>query len=332
MFFCVVGDKHPEDRAISYLRYVPSSSDSLNLDRKQFKRTMPNYTIPHLLNNISYLKKTYPEYVFHSDVFNIEMSAVPHYRVAQHYKPQDKMKQLSEIKDPDILQKRTLEIAAYLADTLGISVEEFGVTGSILIDVHSTKFSDIDLTISGRENGFKLKKTLPILFAEKREPVNYVPENVLQQLFADRVKEFPLSLDEVKTLNKRQWNYGVFKGTIFSLHPIRLESEIVGHYGDQIFRPLGMVTGRAVISDISESLFNPHIYKVESFINNEGLKSDEIQEIVTYSGLYGGIFEEGDEVNVYGKLEHVEDNAKGATYQRVLVGSLEAGGHDYIKL
>lgn len=332
LFFCVVGDQHPNDRAVSYLRYIPSDSGGWGDNGKRFRRAMPEYTVPHLLKNIDYLKKMYSSYVFYSDVFNVEMSAVPHNQVIQHYIPQDKLRQLSELRNQDFLQEKAIEITSYLADVIGIPFESFGITGSVLIDLHNIKFSDIDFTVSGNENGFKLKRALPALFGDKSEPVNYASENIVQKLFSDRMKEHHLSLDEVKALNKRQWNYGSYKGTIFSMHPTRSETEKTVKYGDQLFHSEGLVTGKAVISDISESLFNPHIYKIKSFNIIEGSKCTDIQEIITYSGLYGSIFEEEDEVNIRGKLELVEDCVNETTHHRVVVGSTEAQGHDYIKL
>lgn len=331
LFFCVVGDQHPKDRTIAYLRYISSVSGNWGDKDNKFRRAMPDYTIPHLLKNISYLKEKYSDYVFYSDVFNVEMSAIPHNQVFQHYIPQDKLKQISELKKPDFLQEKAIEISSYFSDIIGVPFESFGITGSVLIDIHNIKFSDIDFTVSGRENGFKLKKALPTLFRDKNEPVNYVSENVMQKLFSDRVKEHPLNLDEVKSLNKRQWNYGEYKGTVFSIHPTRTESEINVKYGDQLFHSEGMVKGRAIISDVSESLFNPHIYKVKSFKISQGSKCDDVQEVVTYSGLYGSKFEEDDEVDISGKLELVEDEVNKTTYHRVLIGSPEAKGQDYIK-
>ena len=331
LFFCVVGDQHPRNKAISYLRYAPSSSGSCGGEGKHFRRAMPEYSIPHLLKNIGYLKKEYPHYVFHSDVFSIEISAVPHSKVTQHYRPQDKLRQLSNIENPDILQKRALEIVAYLSETVKISNETFGVTGSILIDIHNTEFSDVDLTVIGGKNGFKLKRTLPDLFLDKDEPVNHVSENVLKKLFSNRVKEHPLSLNEVKSLNSRQWNYGTFKGTIFSLHTVRSVSEITNNYGDHFFHSSGMVKGEAIITDTSESLFNPHIYKIEKFKNNEENMVKDVKEVVSYSGIYGGKFEVNDEVALHGKLEIVENKTTGALFHRIIIGSPEAGGHDYMK-
>ncbi len=92
-----------------------------------------------------------------------------------------------------------------------------------------------------------------------------------------------------------------------------------------------MVKGEAIITDTSESLFNPHIYKIEKFKNNEENMVKDVKEVVSYSGIYGGKFEVNDEVALHGKLEIVENKTTGALFHRIIIGSPEAGGHDYMK-
>jgi predicted nucleotidyltransferase len=331
LYFCVVDELHPKDRVISYLRYAPSTEGKWGRGEQRFARAMPTYSIPNLLRNIDYLKTAYPDYVFHSDIFGVEMSAVPLNRVAQHYLPQVKLKELSEMKQLDSLQRRVVELVDYLSEATSVGADVFGVTGSILIDLHNPEFSDIDLTVLGGANGLHLKKALPTLYSEADSLVESIPKPLLRRWYEDKLKTHPLNLDEVKELRRRQWNYNSFKGTIFSLHTVRAPSEIYEKYGDRHFHSVGIVTGRAVISDASESLFNPHIYKVENFKVDEGMNVEDISEVSTYSGLFGGIFEEGETILVHGKLELVEDMRSGANYHRIVIGSPEAGGHDYIK-
>jgi predicted nucleotidyltransferase len=292
---------------------------------------MPTYSVPNLLRNIESLKETHPEYVFRSDVFDVEMSAVPVERISKHYLPKDKLGALKEMKKPDPLQQMAVELAERITETIGIPSGSLGITGSILIDLHNPRFSDIDMTVAGVENGLRLKKVLPLLYSDEVSPLKSVTKPVLKRWYEEKMKSHPLTLEEAKAIQLRQWNYGAFKGTIFSLHTVRNSSEIREKYGDYHFHPAGIVTGRAVISDISESLFNPHIYRVGSFRVQDGPPLNDVRDIVTYSGLYGGIFDEGEEVLVHGKLELVEDMRRKDTHHRVVIGSPEAGGHDYIK-
>ena len=331
MFFCVVGELHPLDRAISYLRYFPSSESLWKHGEKQYRRAMASYSIPNLLMNINYLKKNYPAYVFNSEVFGVEMSSIPTSCVVEHYKSQVKLGRILEMINPDTLQACSRDLVNYLSEFTKIPIEKFGVTGSILIDLHNPEFSDIDLTVLGRENGFKLKRSLPDLSKNKDGPISDISEKALNRWYQDKSNSHPLNFEELKIIQRRQWNYRSFNGTVFSLHPVRSNHELQEHYGDLRFKSVGVVKGSALISDVSDSLFNPHMYKVERFKVDVGPAINDVNVVASYSGFYGGIFEEGEEVSVRGKLERVDDSRTGDMYHRVVIGSPEAGDTDYIK-
>jgi len=331
LYFCIVGDAHPRDRVISYLRYFPSPSGLWGRGDKRYARAMSEYSIPNLLRNIEALKERNREYVFYSDVFGVEMSAVPVDSIAARYLPQVKLREILRLNRPDPLQSRLAELATYLSDVGGVPLDRFGVTGSMLIDLHNPDFSDIDLTVEGGREGFKVRSTLLQLYSEGSGLITRVPKPILRRWTLEKSRIHPVTLNEAEEMHRRQWNYGSFRGTVFSIHPVRAICEIHERYGDKIYRPTGMVRGRAVISDASESLFLPHRYGVEGFRVEDGVEVRDIREVTSYIGFYGGIFEEGEEVSVYGKLEEVQDTWTGEMYYRVLVGSPEAHGRDYIK-
>jgi predicted nucleotidyltransferase len=331
-FFCVVGDFHPEDRAIAYLRYAPSSNGSWKFEGVNYRRAMPTYSIPNLLSNIIDLKNNYPDYVFYSDVFNVEISTVPRKKMMYHYIPQNKMKILAQKNTLDKLQQKAVNLAKFISETSEISFDLFGVTGSILIDLHNPKFSDIDLTIMGGENSLKLKKLLPDLYSDRSQSVSKVSEKILDNWNKEKMNTHYLTLDEIRALQSRHWNYGLFDETVFSIHPIRSENDATYRYGDHIFHSLGLVTGKAVIGNTSEALFNPHIYYLERFNDVNGHNLNSVKQVVSYSGFYGGIFEEGDKVLIKGKLELAKDTHKGKDYHRIIIGSTDLKGNDFIKL
>ncbi len=92
-----------------------------------------------------------------------------------------------------------------------------------------------------------------------------------------------------------------------------------------------MIEGQAKIVDIEKSLFLPAIYEISNF-NSVGTQNPiNVRQIVSYNGLYNGIFEEGEIIRIRGKLEKVVDKQRHQKYYRILVGSLLAQGQDYIK-
>jgi len=331
LFFCVVGYMHPKDRVISYLRYLPSQNGKWGHGSTRYARAMPSYTINYLLKNIEALGKDFSDYVFYSDVFNTQMSAVPHNKIRKHYRPEYRLDEILKLKKPDKLQEKVIELATLISKKSGVPISYMGVTGSILINIHRPEFSDIDFVAYGRENSLKVKDALLSLYDEKESYVQKLHGDALYKWCEEKARDYPLTFEEAKRIYSRKWNYGLFKDTNFSIHPARLDSEITELYGDKIFSSVGIVKVRAIVSDALESIFLPHTYSLEKVIVEEGEKVEDVRKVTTYEGLYGGIFEIGDEIIVKGRLERVLDKRTGEVYHQVLVGSLEGKGTDHIK-
>lgn len=324
--FCVVGYAHPHERVVSYLKYVPSNDGRWGGGDEHYARTMPNYTIPSLLNNIEMLQKNYPQYVFHSRVFNIKMSAVPHNYIAERYLPEIKLQKLFTVNKLDSLQTKTLDLVSTLSNESGVSKSDFGITGSILTDIHNPLFSDIDLTIIGRENAWKVRN---LFKNEGNRP--YPRKSIDKKKTLDHwVKNYPLTSNEAETIYNLKWNYGSFKDTAFSIHAIRKSEEITEKYGEERFFPKGIVEGSAEVTNVNDSLFLPCKYKVKGLKIQYNNSLIEINDVISYDGFYSGLFQPGAHILVKGKLEEVESKSEDK-YFRVLVGSPEAKGGDYIK-
>ena len=87
-----------------------------------------------------------------------------------------------------------------------------------------------------------------------------------------------------------------------------------------------------MVSESSETDFMPSIYSIEDSKIRLGPMIDDIAEVASFEGMYAGIAEEGEGIEAYGKLEKVTDVRNGNEYHRVLIGSRQMGGRDYIKL
>lgn len=330
-FFCVIGYAHPKDRVISYLRYAPPSALLEMGTSANYVRVMPSYTTPHLLRSMEALKRALPQYVFYSPVLGTEISAVPYDRIKEGHLPEEGLNRLMRMEGVDPLQQRTIELTAIISDLSGVRKDYFGVTGSILIGLHHPDLSDIDLVVYGRDHGLKVKEGLLSLYGEGGERVSRLSGPVLDKWCAEKADSHPVTVEEAREVYRRKWNYGMFKGRLFSVHSIRLDEEITERYGDRTYTKLGMVKIRATISDSSEGMFLPYSYSVRNIMVEEGKGADDVREVITYDDFYGGIWEAGDEIITKGALERVKDNRSGEVYHRVLVGSLGAKGQDYIK-
>ncbi|MEM2975088.1 MAG: hypothetical protein QXE76_04100 [Candidatus Bathyarchaeia archaeon] len=327
-FFCVVGPYHPKDRVIAYLKYVPAKQGKWGNADDRFKRVLKAYTIPNLLETFTLLEKGHPQYVFHSPFYNITMTAVPHNFVLKHYKPEEKLAFLLKTENLDSLQKKLVRLIELLVEKSNVPTEFFGVTGSILLDIHNPKFSDMDITVYGLKSTYAVKKALNELYGSR---VQRFSGEFLKKWVENKVKNFPLNETEAKKIYERKWNIALFENTLFSIHPVKLEEEVLEKYGDKTFSPIGAVKIRAVVYENKDSMFLPAVYLVRDVEVLEGFETREIREIVSYEGLYDSLAEKGETVVAKGKLEHVHDSRTGTEYYRVLVGSPEGKGKEYIK-
>jgi predicted nucleotidyltransferase len=330
-FFCVVSPFHPSDRVISYLKYVPAKSGIWGSRYERFKRVMRAYTIPNLLETFNILEKSYPHYLFYSPVYNIKMTAVPQEYIVKHFKPEAKLAQLFQTSSLDALQRKMLRLVSFLAETSDVSLDCFGVTGSILTDIHSPEFSDIDITVYGLKNSLAVKNALKEAYSSG-SMVQRFKEKALEAWLDNKAKNYPLTPSEALQIYKRKWNIGSFENTRFSIHPVKLEHKLMEQYGDKTYYPLGAVTIRAVVCENTDYLFLPAVYRVRDVKVVEGPSTTDIEEVVSYESLYDSLAEIGENIIARGKLERVLDKKTGKEYHRVLAGSPEGKGGEYIKL
>ena len=327
LFFCVVGYTHPPDKVVSYLKYAPIKEEK---NKVAYKRILKYYTISCLKDSLNYLEKNHPVYVCYDKISGLKFSSVPILNIKKHFCPEKKVEELLSKNRKDELELKAAKIVLSLADESGVSLKYFGITGSILIGLHHPKFSDVDITVYGKNNSLKLKETMLGLYKSKTSIFKKFSGECLKNWCNDKAKLYPLTFTEAENLYKRIWNRGVYGETMFSIHPIRLDEEIYEKYGEKIFSQNGLVEAEATIKNADEAIFMPSTYLVEDVKIRFGLNV-EVESIISYEGLYGGIFEEGEKILVKGVLEKVEDLKRGKSSWRIVVGSLKADGKDYIK-
>ena len=333
LLMCVIGNVHPKDRVITYLKYLPSMSADTpwRRERKGYLRILPHYGVLGYLSVIDFLKRNYPHYVIYDEVLNLELIETPRNYIKKHYKPEERL--LDIIKEPkDELELLVKELVQELSSLADVDVNNFGITGSILLNIHNPEISDIDLVIYGHENVLKAKQILEREL-ERGSEFRRIPESVLKYLIENAKKVVPsLSRNEIERIYKSTIWRGMYRGKIFTIHPVKLENEVQESYGDKLYRGVGEVLIKAKIIDDSESIYLPSIYKVSDVKFLQGESSNvNIEEIVSYEGFYRGIARKNDYVYVYGKLERVIDKKRDYEYYRVVIGSMELRGRDYIR-
>ena len=327
--FCVVGSTHPPDRVMAYLKYVPRpGAGPWGRGGTRYYRVLKEYTMDALRETLLFLQD-YPMYLTYFKAFGTEMSAVPVDRIEEHYKPEERLREIANSMDVDVLEERALSLANLISDLAGVAMSKMGVTGSILLDIHVPGISDIDLVVYGLRESLAVKEAVAEALERGDTEITRFDEKLARAWCYRKSRTHPLTPEEAREILARKWNVGTFLGTRFSIHPVLTERE-AEKYGDRLYKPLGTATIRAKVVDATLSIFLPAIYEVELSTVLEGPALGGVREICSYEELYAGIAQEGEEVVAKGKIELVRDLRQGSTYYRLVVGSLRGRG-EFIK-
>ncbi len=323
LFFCVVGYLHPPGKYTAYLKYVPSASGRIwRRGSVKYERIIKRYHVVQVGESFKLLEERYPHYLHYCPIRGIRMSMVPREYVKRHYAPEDRLREILASGGGDPLERDVASLASWIAREAGVDPRDMGVTGSTLLGIHNPALSDIDLVVYGAENMRRVEEFVRGALLDPRSPVKPLSEDYLRRWSVEHARDAGISPRELLEIARRRWNYGVYRGRYFSIHAVRKDCEVRERYGDRVYRSLGEVEGRATISDSSESLFLPALYRVEDVAVKHGEDVGEILEIVSFEGIFSGVLYEGERVRFRGKLEEVVDK-RGHRYYRVVVGSLE---------
>jgi predicted nucleotidyltransferase len=327
MFFCVTGYLHPPDKYTAYLKYSPAPVGKWKGGEMYYHRELEYYHVSRVADTIAYLERNYPHYVHYCPVRGIKFSMIPQNGVKKYYLPDQRLKEIFETpRDP--LEEEVCAFVSEIIACTGIKEEDLGITGSILLGIHNPEFSDIDLLVYGLENALKVRTALKEGRSAEIRPVT---GEALEEWCALVAKHFPLSYEEARYFAGRRWNYGFFGDRYFSIHPTRKDDGIGENYGDRVYRERGVARIRAIVSDASESLFMPALYRIEEMEVIEGGMGAQCampppKEVLSYEGLYRDVVDSGEEIEARGKLESVNDR-----HYRLVIGTTMLEGKGYIK-
>jgi predicted nucleotidyltransferase len=149
---------------------------------------------------------------------------VPKSHVEQYYHPREKLRESMSRGANDSLEQKLFDLSTVIQEKTGVK-DSLGVTGSILTGTHNPSFSDVDLTVHGYDASRKLIEALREL-KDEADLVKPVTPEEKEKWTRSRAERFPLSIDDLRNIAEKRWNYGYFEGTYFSVHPTRTETGI----------------------------------------------------------------------------------------------------------
>lgn len=337
LFFASTNYVHPENRFISFLRYIPNPKGDREKENKKYSKVNSEEAY-------KFLKENHPEYLYFCDVTNVEMMGVPHYKVKKIIKPEKRLSELREaynkgkkLKNPEIMD-RLMDISDFFHYIAKIPYENLGISGSILPGLHKENISDIDFVVFGLENhrkamdAFRKHKNSKVYIKEldKTIQLNKIEDNFWERLYNKRMKDSSLSKKEFCWYEKRKNNRGTVNGTLFDILATRNYNEISGTWGDTVYEPLGISQIECTITNAIGAYDNPSVYEIDNLKVINGVDVN-ISEIASYTHTYAGQAIEHEEILAKGKVEKVIKEDSDDKY-RLVVGTTRESIDEYIKL
>jgi len=309
--FNVFGYEHPDDRVFAFLKYIPAKLKELfNIDylQRTWKYGKTNvvraeklYTASNYRTFLQAFRNRFPDFVYYCPFREKEVISAPLNSVKKVYVPSECLHSLEKLKSKDSLQETTLEFINLVSSESGIAHRDFGVHGSVALDMHSLK-SDIDIAVYGAKNFRTLEKSIDKLV--KAGKLRYQSNNRL-----DAARHFK----------------GRFKKRIFMYNAIRKPEEVKTKYGAFKYSPAISLKFSCTVEDDSEAMFRPAIYKIENYSPANAkseLKKDRIpKQVVSMVGCYRNIAKRGNKIRVSGMLERVENLETGESFYQAVVGT-----------
>jgi predicted nucleotidyltransferase len=309
--FNTFGYEQPQDRVFAFLKYIPAEFKALfnvqMLERTwkygdtQLFRAEKLYTAKNYTTFIAAFRKNFPDYVYYCYLRHKELITAPLNLIDRVFVPRDRLAALMQVKKPDSLQKLALELLNMLSEASGVGLDDFGIHGSIALDMHALE-SDIDFVVYGSENFRKVEAAIAQLVNTGK--LCYIISNRL-----DAARKFQ----------------GRYKGKIFMYNATRKPEEVKTWYGMARFSSIDPVRFQCTVSDDTEAMFRPATYKITNYKPLDAaseLPLDKIPDrVVSNIGCYRNVARQGSEIKVAGQLERVEKIKTGAVHYQVVVGT-----------
>jgi predicted nucleotidyltransferase len=316
--FYVFGYEHPPERIIAYLKYIPKELQEQfqlawipfewSLEDIKLVRPKELYSPRNFKEIQRVFERNFPEYLFRDPNSGKMLFVVPTQKVEKIFTPEVQWRELREKSEPIPLETEAIEIIELLAQGSGVSLSDFGIHGSISTGM-SNKESDVDVALYGGVNYLKVKKAVFELFKENK--IEYFSETQSDEYRMNKCK---------------------YKGRKFVFNAIRKREEINTYYGQFKFSPLRQIHFHADVVESKERMFRPAIYNIEEYFPADTesilMETHWPTQVVAMIGEFRDISRKGDEVEVQGMLEKVEDTKSRESYYRVVVGS--GSGDEFI--
>ncbi len=325
LIFDVKGLRHLPNRIIAYLRYYPDPSGN------RVREGIRYLKIYSLEERNEFLKKYYPEYLFHDNISGEILQGILMDKIKKIYRPVELVRELLHIngnprfEQYSVVIQRSFELVKLLVSISKIGFDKIGITGSCLVNLE-IESSDIDLIIYGLKNSLLIRGALISLFQQFPTIIQPYSEDTIQELYNFRGKESNLLFNEFVKIEQRKKLQGKFKGLDYYIRCIKDWNELIDE--EIHYEPVGTGCIRGKIIDDSEAILTPCKYLIDEVIVIKGSEfAEDIRELVSFRGRFCEQAVNGEEFEAQGKVERVITSQ--IRYFRLLIGSNK---NDYFRV
>jgi predicted nucleotidyltransferase len=295
----------------AFLKYIPAEFQALfhvemlertwKFGEKTLFRAEKLYTAENYKSFIETFRSNFPDYIYFCPFRSKELISALICNIENVFVPRVCLQSLLKLGNPDRIQALALELIELLSEESGVRLSNFGMHGSIALNMHSEE-SDIDFVVYGSGNFRVVEETISRLVNEGK--MRYIFGNKL-----DRARKFK----------------GKYKDKIWMFTAARLPNEVTEKYGEYRFVPVAPIKFQCTVSDDTEAIFRPAIYGIKDYTPEDAksqLQSDQIPtRILSNIGCYRNVARTGDRIKVAGTLERVEPTGEGRVFYQVVVGT-----------
>ena len=312
LFFAVKGIAQPPDRIMAYLRYAPDPFG------ERRKLGSPYRRLYHFADQEEFLRASYPQYLAYDPVTGLELQSVPYTAIAHAYTSRQRLQELRQQPHLDPVEEAALAFAARLQQISGIPWSSLGVSGSLLIRLH-TPASDLDMTVHGEQDCWTLQRALSAVLDQDTGDLRRLDEAGMHALHEERSGDTHMSYADFIYSERQKVNQGRFRDRMYFIRFLKDPAEYSEQYGDRHYTPLGRADIEAVISDHHDAIFTPCSYGIHAVRSLNGEIIPEITEIVSFRGRFCEQARTGDPVRATGTVERVAHQS-GRVWQRLILG------------
>ncbi|MHA1519413.1 MAG: hypothetical protein ACTSRK_04450 [Promethearchaeota archaeon] len=242
-YFEVKGFSHPSNGVVAFPRYIPSN---IILKKEMFpqEKISPRYRrsekdreyrkIYDIGKKFQILQKLYTSSIpLKHPNYSFSIPQVPNHLIQQHLHPEDVIDLYSKrfhnnSQSTPTALKEAIKFCQHLSDVSGVSLNNFGITGSCLGGLDQPS-SDIDIIIYGYDAASKIREYIYAIFSQSSQEclsqkIRQYTSDELPALYSLRVPEKHISMSQFAQMELRKLHQGFYNGREFFIRYFEFDS------------------------------------------------------------------------------------------------------------